>query len=84
MKKVGDVKAKANLQPPFYIREIDSKYPKNYRPSVKKDKEDANWEHRDEASKDKNKARSHTPMLPRSVKKIDKEVSQLLGSTSPR
>ena len=60
MVKVGDTEVKANLQPPFYIREIDSKCPKGYCPSVKKDKEDANWEHRDEASsKDKEKVKSH-------------------------
>ena len=61
IKKAGDVEAKANLQPPFYVREIDSKCSKGYRPLVKKDKEDANWEHHDEAFKDKDTAKSHTP-----------------------
>ena len=62
MEKTGDAETKANLQPPFYVREIDSKCPKSYCPSVKKDKEDANQEHRNEASKDKDKAKSHTPV----------------------
>ena len=61
VKKTRDVEAKANLQPPFYVREIDSKCPKGYRPSVKKDKEDANREYRNKASKDKDKAKSPTP-----------------------
>ena len=61
VEKAGDVEAKANLQPPFYVREIDTKYPKGYRPSVKKDKKDANREYRDEVSKGKDKAKSHTP-----------------------
>ena len=61
MEKAGDVEAKANLQPPFYVREIDSKCPKSYCSLDKKDKEDANREHRDKASKDKDKAKSHIP-----------------------
>ena len=61
MEKAGDVEAKANFQLPFYVREINSKCPKGYRLSVKKDKEDANREHRDKASKDKDKTKSYTP-----------------------
>lgn len=41
VEKVADVEAKANLQPLFYVREIDSKCPKGYCLSVKKDKKDA-------------------------------------------
>ncbi len=60
VEKAGDVEAKANLQPPFYIRKIDSKCLKDYRPLAKKDKEDTYWEPRDETSnKDKDKAKSH-------------------------
>ncbi len=55
----GDVKAKANLQLPFYIREIDFRCPKSYCPLAKKDKEDTYQEPRNEASKDKDKAKSH-------------------------
>ncbi len=40
VEKAGDAKAKANLQPPFYIRKIDSRCPKGHHPSAKKDKED--------------------------------------------
>ena len=61
VEKARDAKAKANLQPPFYIREIDSKCPKGYCPSVKKDKEDANREPCNKASKDKDKAKFHAP-----------------------
>ena len=62
MKKVGDIEVKANLQPPFYVREIDSRYLKNYCLSVKKDKDNANQEHWNEAfSKDKEKTKSYNP-----------------------
>ena len=44
------VKAKAGLQPPSRIRKIDSICPKKYKPSIKKDKNDAYWEHCNEAS----------------------------------
>ncbi len=60
MEKVGDAKVKDNLQPPFYIREIDSKCLKDHYPSAKKDKEDTYREPRDKASnKDKDKAKSY-------------------------
>ncbi len=41
VEKVGDVEAKANLQPPFYIRDINARCPKGHHLSAKKDKEDA-------------------------------------------
>ncbi len=56
VKKTIDVKAKASLQPPFRTNEIDSIYPRGYKPLVKKNKDDANWKHQDG---DKNKAKSH-------------------------
>ncbi len=59
MEKVGDVEAKANLQPPFYVRDIDARCPKGHRPSSKKDKEDTYREPQNEASKDKDKAKSY-------------------------
>ncbi len=59
IKKVDDIKAKVNLQPPFYIRKINFKYPKGYRPTAKKDKEDTYQKTRDEAFKDKDKAKSY-------------------------
>ena len=40
VEKAGDAKAKANLQPPFYVREINSRCPKSHHPLAKKDKED--------------------------------------------
>ncbi len=58
VKKAGNIKAKANLQPPFYIMEIDSRCPKSHRPLAKK--EDTYRESRNEAFKDKNKAKSQT------------------------
>ncbi len=60
VEKAGDVEAKANLQPPFYIRDIDARCPKGHRPSAKKDKEDTYREPQNEASKDKNKVESHS------------------------
>ncbi len=59
MEKAGDAEVKANLQPPFYIREIDSRYPKGHCPSAKKDKKDTYQEPRNEASKDKDRAKSY-------------------------
>ena len=41
------------------IREIDSRYSKKHKLLVKKNKNDAYWEHHDEASKDEKKAKSH-------------------------
>ena len=60
MEKVVNAKTKAGLQPHSMIKEIDSKCPKKYKPSVKKDKYNAYWDYRNEASnKDKEKAKSH-------------------------
>ena len=59
IEKVIDIKAKASLQPHLMIKEINFKCPKGHRPLVKKDKNNAYWEHCDEASKDKKKAKSH-------------------------
>ncbi len=59
VEKAGDAEAKANLQPPFYVREIDSKCLKGHHLSAKKDKKDTYRESRNEASKDKDKAKSH-------------------------
>ena len=60
MQKVGDAEVKASFQPPFYVREINSKCPKGYCLLVKKDKDDANRENHDESSsRDKEKAKSH-------------------------
>ncbi len=59
VEKAGDAEAKANLQPPFYIRDIDARCPKGHRPLAKKDKENTYREPQNEVSKDKNKAKSH-------------------------
>ncbi len=62
LEKAVDAEVKANLQPPFGTRKIDSRYPKGYRSLIKKDKNDAYWKHCDEASnKDKEKAKSYNP-----------------------
>ncbi len=60
MEKAGDVEAKANLQPPFYIRDIDVRCPKGHRLSAKKDKKNTYREPQNEASKDKDKAKSYS------------------------
>ncbi len=60
VEKAGDVEAKANLQPPFYVKEIDFRCPKDHRPSAKKDKKDTYRELQNEPSKDKDKAKSHS------------------------
>ncbi len=60
MEKVGNIEAKANLQPLFYVREIDSMYPKCHRLLAKKDKKDTYQEPRNETfNKDKDKAKFH-------------------------
>lgn len=60
VEKVINVKVKASLQPPFKTKEIDSRYPKSYKPLAKKDKNEANQEHGD---RDKNIAKSHNLSL---------------------
>lgn len=57
VEKAVDVKAKAGLPPSFGTRKIDSRCPKGYKPSVKKDKEyNANREYR---NGDKDKVKPH-------------------------
>ncbi len=63
VEKAGDAEAKANLQPPFYIREIDSRCLKDYRFSAKKDKGDTYQKPQNQASKDKDKAKSHSSSI---------------------
>ena len=58
VEKTGDAKAKANLQPPFYIQEIDVRSPKGHRLLSKKDKENTQWKYRNEAPKDKAKSQT--------------------------
>ncbi len=61
VEKAVNVEAKASLQPPFWIKEIDSRWPKGYRSSVKKDKDNNNWEHRNEdKNKDKTTSQNHS------------------------
>lgn len=57
VEKAIDAKAKANLQLPSLTRKIDSRYLKDYKLSVKKDKEyNRNWKH---WNRDKDKIKSH-------------------------
>ncbi len=58
VEKAGDVEAKANLQPPFYVWDIDARCSRGQRPSAKKDKEDTYREPCDETSKDKAKSQT--------------------------
>ncbi len=58
VEKAGDIEAKANLQSPFYVRDIDARCPKGHRLSAKKDKEDIYRELCNEASKDKAKSQT--------------------------
>ncbi len=60
VEKALDVEVKANLQPPSGTREINSRCPRDYRLSIKKDKDNVNQEHRDEIpNQDKDKVKSH-------------------------
>ncbi len=54
--KAGDTKTKTNLQPHFYVKNIDVRCPKGHHLSAKKDKEDIYREPQNEDSKDKDKA----------------------------
>ena len=56
VEKAGDAEAKANLQPPSYVWEIDVRSPKNYRLSSKKNKENIQRQHHNEAPKNKGKS----------------------------
>ena len=58
IKKIGDKEAKPNLQPPFGTWEIDYQYLKDYKPLIKKDKNNTNQKYRDK-DKNKDKAKSH-------------------------
>ena len=57
VEKSIDIKTKVSLQPLFRTREIDFRYPKNDRPSAKKEKDIANQEYQNR-NKDKHKAKS--------------------------
>ena len=60
VEKVVGAEVKASLQLPSGTREINSRYPKRYKPLIKKDKNNAYWEHCKEVfNKDKNKTKSH-------------------------
>ena len=60
IEKAVNIEAKTSLQLPFGTKKINSKYPKGYRPLVKKNKDNTSWEYCNEAfNKDKNKAKSH-------------------------
>ncbi len=60
VKKTIDVEAKTSLQILSGTREINYKYLKGYRPSVKKDKSKATWEYQ---NRDKDKTKSHNPFF---------------------
>ncbi len=59
IEKAVNIEAKINLQPPSKIKQITSWCPKSYRPLVKKDKNDANREHR---NRNKDKAKFSNPL----------------------
>ncbi len=63
VEKAGNAEVKANLQPPFYVRDINARCPKGHCPSAKKDKEDTYQEPQNKASKDKDKAKSHNSSI---------------------
>ena len=58
IEKAGDVEAKANLQPLFYVCEIDFRSPQDHRLLSKKDQKNTQQEHHNEAPK--KKAQSQT------------------------
>ncbi len=58
VEKAIDIEVKTSLKLPSGTRKIDFRYPKGYRPVVKKDKDNSNQEYRDE-DKNKDKTKSH-------------------------
>ncbi len=61
VEKAGDVETKTNLQPLFYVRDINARCPKSHHPSGEKDKEDTYQESCNKVSiKDKAKSYSST------------------------
>ncbi len=60
MEKVDNAEAKANLQPPFYVKDIDTRCLKGHRLSAKKNEDDTYQKPQNKASKDKNKVKSHS------------------------
>ncbi len=58
IEKAGVAEAKAILQPPFSIQDIDARCPKDHRPLAKKDKEDTYQEPRNKAPKNKAKSQN--------------------------
>ncbi len=59
VEKIVNVEAKTSFRPPSETREIDFRCPRDYWPSIKKDKDNANREHLDEVSKYKDKTKSY-------------------------
>ncbi len=69
VEKALNVEVNANLQLFSRTRKINFKCLKRYKPSVKKDKDDAYQEHRKEASnKDKEKAKSYNSFSAKQVR----------------
>lgn len=60
IEKAVNTEIKASLQLPSKTKEIDSRYPKSYRLSAKKDKDKATWKYWDG---DKDKAKYHNLFL---------------------
>lgn len=60
IEKAVNIKIRTSLQLSSEIRKINSKCPKYYKPSPKKDKNNTNREYQDR-DKDKDKAKSHNP-----------------------
>lgn len=58
VEKTVDVEAMVSLHLLSGTREMDFRFPRGYRTSVKKDKDDSNWEYRN-GDKDKGKAKSY-------------------------
>ena len=60
VEKAINIEAEAGLQSPFGTEEINSRCAKEYKPLVKKNNNNANWEYRNKVfNKDKKKAKFH-------------------------
>lgn len=82
IEKIGDIEIKVNLQPLFYIKEINSKYPKNYYALAKKDKNDIYQESCNKTfNKDKNKAKSQNSSTNQSQTQVLKITNMIIRET---
>ncbi len=81
VEKAGDAKTKANLQLPFYVRDIDTKCPKGHRPSSKNKETTESLRVRPPRTKTRPSPRTPpTPLISSSLRpRLPKKTSSVAG-----